>query len=280
MKREDDFEKQLIKDNLTIKEQIANLQSTISKLKNDMIASEQKNEIKHIPNNKQFKEDNDNNNELKFSFNQARKKIEDNSQMSKKKNFYMENLNKIRKEKKILNEMNNFKKENRISDIKYQIEQPQIKKLLEAPLTDIKINLDSVSDSEQIDKIISQSKGHHNKYNTFQQFDKQNNTLNIVDLNITTQNNSKLITKRSITPTKRKKRNVSYDNTSSTTSNEFKSYINEISMLKREIQKLEKENKQLYIDLQLEREQNKKYRAITEDMIKQFQKSKRISNKK
>ena len=29
MKREDDFEKQLMKDNLTIKEQIANIQKTI-----------------------------------------------------------------------------------------------------------------------------------------------------------------------------------------------------------------------------------------------------------
>ena len=47
MKREDDFEKQLMKDNLTIKEQIANLQKTISRLKNDMIVSE-KNENKHI----------------------------------------------------------------------------------------------------------------------------------------------------------------------------------------------------------------------------------------
>ena len=46
MKREDDFEKQLMKDNLTIKEQIANLQKTISRLKNDMIVSE-KNENKH-----------------------------------------------------------------------------------------------------------------------------------------------------------------------------------------------------------------------------------------
>ena len=166
MKREDDFEKQLMKDNLTIKEQIANLQKTISRLKNDMIVSE-KNENKHISANKLFKEDN--NCDLKFSFNQAKKireSKEESAQPAKKKNFYIENMNKIRKEKQILSEMNNFKKENRQSDIKYQIESP--------PKKEIKINLDSVSDSEQIDKIISQSKNQHNKFNSYQNYVNQN----------------------------------------------------------------------------------------------------------
>lgn len=272
MKREDDFERQLMKDNLTIKEQIANLQKTISRLKNDMIVSEQKNEIKPI--NKQFKEDNENNSDLKFSFNQAKKireSKEELAQPAKKKNFYIENMNKIRKEKKILSEMNNFKKENRQSDIKFQIESPP-------PINEIKINLDSVSDSEQIDKIISQSKNQHNKFNSYQNFSNQNEDKISVDLNITTttHNNSKIITNRSVTPTKRKKRNVSFD----TTSNELKSYLTEISKLKREIVKLEKENNKLYKELQTEREQNKKYRTLTEDIIKQFQKSKRIQYKK
>ena len=270
MKRKDDFEKQLMKDNLTIKEQIANLQKTISRLKNDMIVSE-KNENKHISANKLFKEDN--NCDLKFSFNQAKKireSKEEVAQPAKKKNFYIENMNKIRKEKQILSEMNNFKKENRQSDIKYQIESP--------PKKEIKINLDSVSDSEQIDKIISQSKNQHNKFNSYQNYVNQNEDKVSFDLNITTtiNNNSKNVIKRSITPTKRKKRNVSFD----TTSNEIKSYLTEISNLKREISKLEKENNKLYKDLQTEREQNKKYRTLTEDIIKQFQKSKRTQLKK
>lgn len=270
MKREDDFEKQLMKDNLTIKEQIANLQKTISRLKNDMIVSE-KNENKHISANKLFKEDN--NCDLKFSFNQAKKireSKEEAAQPAKKKNFYIENMNKIRKEKQILSEMNNFKKENRQSDIKYQIESP--------PKKEIKINLDSVSDSEQIDKIISQSKNQHNKFNSYQNYVNQNEDKVSFDLNITTtiNNNSKNVIKRSITPTKRKKINVSFD----TTSNEIKSYLTEISNLKREISKLEKENNKLYKDLQTEREQNKKYRTLTEDIIKQFQKSKRTQLKK
>ena len=143
---------------------------------------------------------------------------------------------------------------------------------------EIKINLDSVSDSEQIDKIISQSKNQHNKFNSYQNYVNQNEDKVSFDLNITTtiNNNSKNVIKRSITPTKRKKRNVSFD----TTSNEIKSYLTEISNLKREISKLEKENNKLYKDLQTEREQNKKYRTLTEDIIKQFQKSKRTQLKK
>ena len=103
-------------DNLTIQEQIRTLQQTIKKLKNDMYSSNKNESINYNNDNKW---NSNNEDKFKFSFNDAEGKCEekekDKIQMynnsNNKRHFYQENMNKIRKEKQLLAEMTQFKKD-------------------------------------------------------------------------------------------------------------------------------------------------------------------------
>ena len=58
--------------------------------------------------------------------------------------------------------------------------------------------------------------------------------------------------------------------------NEIKSYKNEINYLKEIINKLKNENERLKKNLKKEKEQNEKYRQLTEEIIKHYEKTKKI----
>lgn len=332
----DDFEEQLERDNLTIKEQISSLQLTIKKLKNDMLNSNQnKNKkIASSPAKKNYKEDNEynsdnreqynnilvdknkNNNQInitksekenfKFSFNDTKKqeqKIKPEygnmiNNLKPKKNFYQENLQKIRKEKQLLAQMESFKSEMRPTSPIFS-EEPTINLNKKANKNNnllLQFNIDSISDSGEVDKIINQSKG-KNKYNNsdlynckiknseMQKINKSKD--NTIITNSTINDDSyiekklkKIEKKRNITPTKTKRPTHTLHNTSNIEI-EFKSYINEINNLKSQIEKLQNENIKLRLSLKKEKIDNEKYRELSEEIIKHFQKScKKKRNKK
>lgn len=324
----DDFEEQLEKDNLTIKEQISNLQLTIKKLKNDMLSSNQNRHKKVIssPTKKYYKEDNnysyDNmeqnnkflvdkgtiNNQinstknekekLKFSFNDTKNKeskIKSEygnmvNNVKQKKNFYQENLQKIRKEKQLLAQMENFKNEMRLTTpILY--EEPAIninKKPNKSNNLLLQFNIDSISDSGEVDKLIKQSKG-QSKYNNSDLFNCKTKNCDIQTINKSKDNTiitnstinddsyiekkmKKIEKKRNISPTKKKRLTHTLNNTSNIEI-EFKSYINEINSLKAQIEKLQKENTKLKQSLRKEKIDNEKYRELSEEIIKHFQRT-------
>jgi hypothetical protein len=104
-------------DNLTIQEQIRTLQQTIKKLKNDMYNSNKNESINYGSDNNKCNSNNED--KFKFSFNDVKGKCEEKdkekatvySNSNNKKHFYQENMNKIRKEKQLLAEMTQFKKD-------------------------------------------------------------------------------------------------------------------------------------------------------------------------
>ena len=104
-------------DNLTIQEQIRTLQQTIKKLKNDMYNSNKNESINYGSDNNKCNSNNED--KFKFSFNDVKGKCEEKdkekatvySNSNNKKHFYQENMNKIRKEKQLLAEMTQFKRD-------------------------------------------------------------------------------------------------------------------------------------------------------------------------
>jgi hypothetical protein len=106
-------------DNLTIQEQIRTLQQTIKKLKNDMYNSNKNESINYGGDNNKCNSNNED--KFKFSFNDAKGKCEEKGKdkekaavynnSNNKRHFYQENMNKIRKEKQLLAEMTQFKRD-------------------------------------------------------------------------------------------------------------------------------------------------------------------------
>lgn len=127
-----DLEQKLIKDNMTLKDHINNLQKTIKKLKTEM-AEDSKNTLtnqtlKSINNDRESssekldkehfedeEEEEEDSHHLKFSFNNSQKKNNENihleePKITKKANIYKESITKSRKDNTNLNKMEKLKR--------------------------------------------------------------------------------------------------------------------------------------------------------------------------
>ena len=73
--------------------------------------------------------------------------------------------------------------------------------------------------------------------------------------------------------------NYNSEYSSSKQAKDIKVYQNEINNLRATITKLKNENQKLKIALQKERSQNEKYRQLTEEIIRHYEKTKKSNNK-
>lgn len=110
-----ELEEKLEKDNLTLKEHILKLQSTIKQIKSDLIPNDNNNNNNNIKGNKKNKYNTEEEHHLKFSFNGVKQQNESEvnncitETIDTTKNKYKDNFEKLKESNKHLRKTESFK---------------------------------------------------------------------------------------------------------------------------------------------------------------------------